>query len=174
MPISFNNLIPFQRPFSLQKPLLHRPTRKKGWNDKKDGRHMGCKWFYRYEMSVTRWQYHPLSYSLTELQIIGPRCLVWKGPHCNWVSSVRGFWPSGLWTSSTGRTGSVTFPHEHQLNIAFTTPSSVVIKALCYKPEGRGFDTRWGELLLPPNSSNPDRLCGLVVRVPGCISRGPG
>jgi hypothetical protein len=22
---------------------------------------------------------------------------------------------------------------------------SVVIKALCYRPEGRGFDTRWGE-----------------------------
>jgi len=29
MPISFNNLIPFYRPFSPQKPLLHRPTRKK-------------------------------------------------------------------------------------------------------------------------------------------------
>jgi hypothetical protein len=31
---------------------------------------------------------------------------------------------------------------------------SVVIKALCYKPEGRGFDTRWGDffkiyLILP-------------------------
>jgi hypothetical protein len=22
---------------------------------------------------------------------------------------------------------------------------SVVVKALCYKPEGRGFDTRWGD-----------------------------
>jgi hypothetical protein len=26
--------------------------------------------------------------------------------------------------------------------------SSVVIKALCYKPEGRGFDTRWGDFCL--------------------------
>jgi hypothetical protein len=24
---------------------------------------------------------------------------------------------------------------------------SVVVKALCYKPEGRGFDSRWGEFL---------------------------
>jgi hypothetical protein len=24
---------------------------------------------------------------------------------------------------------------------------SVVVKALCYKPESRGFDTRWGEFL---------------------------
>jgi hypothetical protein len=24
---------------------------------------------------------------------------------------------------------------------------SVVIKALCYKPEGRGFEARWGELI---------------------------
>jgi hypothetical protein len=26
--------------------------------------------------------------------------------------------------------------------------SSVVVKALCYKPEGRGFDTRWGDFFL--------------------------
>jgi hypothetical protein len=25
---------------------------------------------------------------------------------------------------------------------------SVVIKALCYNPEGRGFETRWGESVL--------------------------
>jgi hypothetical protein len=30
---------------------------------------------------------------------------------------------------------------------------SVVVKALCYKPEGRGFDTRWGEFLNLPNPS---------------------
>jgi hypothetical protein len=24
---------------------------------------------------------------------------------------------------------------------------SIVVKALCYKPEGRGFDSRWGEFL---------------------------
>jgi hypothetical protein len=31
--------------------------------------------------------------------------------------------------------------------------SSVVVNALCYKPEGRGFDTRWGEILYLPNLS---------------------
>jgi hypothetical protein len=25
---------------------------------------------------------------------------------------------------------------------------SIVVKALCYKPEGRGFETRWGEWFL--------------------------
>jgi hypothetical protein len=30
---------------------------------------------------------------------------------------------------------------------------SVVVKALCYKPEGRGFDSRWGEFLNLPNLS---------------------
>jgi hypothetical protein len=30
---------------------------------------------------------------------------------------------------------------------------SLVVKALCYKPEGRGFDTRWGEFLNLPNPS---------------------
>jgi hypothetical protein len=29
--------------------------------------------------------------------------------------------------------------------------SSVVVKALCYKPEGRGFDTRWSDFLNLPN-----------------------
>jgi hypothetical protein len=31
----------------------------------------------------------------------------------------------------------------------------VVVKALCYKPEGRGFDTRWGDFLNLPNPSGP-------------------
>jgi hypothetical protein len=34
---------------------------------------------------------------------------------------------------------------------------SVVAKALCYKPEGRGFDTRWGEFLNLPNPSGHTR-----------------
>jgi hypothetical protein len=34
---------------------------------------------------------------------------------------------------------------------------SVVIKALCYKPEGRRFDTRWGEFLNLPNPSGRTR-----------------
>jgi hypothetical protein len=30
-----------------------------------------------------------------------------------------------------------------------------MVKALCYKPEGRGFDTRWGKFLNLPNPSGP-------------------
>jgi hypothetical protein len=35
---------------------------------------------------------------------------------------------------------------------------SAVVKALCYKPGGRGFDTRWGEFL---NLSNPSGRPGV-------------
>jgi hypothetical protein len=34
--------------------------------------------------------------------------------------------------------------------------------ALCYKPEGSGFDTRWGEFLNLPNPSGPTRPWGLL------------
>jgi hypothetical protein len=34
---------------------------------------------------------------------------------------------------------------------------SIVVKALCYKPEGRGFDTRWGEFLNLPKPSGRTR-----------------
>jgi hypothetical protein len=37
-----------------------------------------------------------------------------------------------------------------------------VVKALCYKPEGRGFDTRWGEFLNLPNPSGRTRPWGLL------------
>jgi hypothetical protein len=39
---------------------------------------------------------------------------------------------------------------------------SVVFKALCYKPEGRGFDTRWGKFLNLPNPSGRTRSSGLL------------
>jgi hypothetical protein len=39
---------------------------------------------------------------------------------------------------------------------------SVVVKALCYKPEGRGFDSRWGEFLNLPNLSGRTRPWGLL------------
>jgi hypothetical protein len=35
--------------------------------------------------------------------------------------------------------------------------SSVVVKALCYEPEGRGFETRWGEFFNLPNPSRRTR-----------------
>jgi hypothetical protein len=39
---------------------------------------------------------------------------------------------------------------------------SVAIKALWYKPEGRGFDTQWGDFLMLPNLSGPTRPWGLL------------
>jgi hypothetical protein len=39
---------------------------------------------------------------------------------------------------------------------------SVVVEALCYKPDGRGFDFRWGEFLNLPNPSCRTRPWGLL------------
>jgi hypothetical protein len=39
---------------------------------------------------------------------------------------------------------------------------SVVVKAQCYKPEGRGFDIRWGEFFNLPNPSGRTRPWGLL------------
>jgi hypothetical protein len=39
---------------------------------------------------------------------------------------------------------------------------SVMVKALSYKPEGRGFDTRRGEFLNLPNPSSGTRPWGLL------------
>jgi hypothetical protein len=38
---------------------------------------------------------------------------------------------------------------------------SVVVKPLCYNPEGRGFDTRRGDFLNLPNPSSRTRPWGL-------------
>jgi hypothetical protein len=40
--------------------------------------------------------------------------------------------------------------------------SSVVVKALCYKLEGRGFETQWGEFLNLFNPSGRSRTWGLL------------
>jgi hypothetical protein len=37
----------------------------------------------------------------------------------------------------------------------FGARGSVVVKALCYKPEGRGFDSQWGEYLILPAALGP-------------------
>jgi hypothetical protein len=37
-----------------------------------------------------------------------------------------------------------------------------MVKALGYKPEGRGFETRWGEILNLPNPSGSTRPWGLL------------
>jgi hypothetical protein len=51
-------------------------------------------------------------------------------------------------------------------NVLYSTVSgargSVVVKALCYKLEGRGFDSRWGEFLNLPNPSGRTRPWGLL------------
>jgi hypothetical protein len=39
---------------------------------------------------------------------------------------------------------------------------SVVVKALCYNPEGRGLKTRWGDFLNLPNPSDRTRPWGLL------------
>jgi hypothetical protein len=39
---------------------------------------------------------------------------------------------------------------------------SLVVKALGYKPEGRGFETRWSEILNLPNPSGRTRPWGLL------------
>jgi hypothetical protein len=67
---------------------------------------------------------------------------------------------SGTENKMTHRIGVNKIPHVHtRLRLYFGTNtylfvmllklwgarSSVVVKALCYKPEGRGFDTRWGD-----------------------------
>jgi hypothetical protein len=44
-----------------------------------------------------------------------------------------------------------------------TLHSSIVVKALCYKPEGRRFDTRWGDFLNLPNPSSRTRPWDLLI-----------
>jgi hypothetical protein len=48
------------------------------------------------------------------------------------------------------------------LNIFLGVRGSVVVKALCYKPKGRGFDSRRGEFLNLPNPSGRTRPWGLL------------
>jgi hypothetical protein len=68
--------------------------------------------------------------------------------------------------------GSSDFLHHHAQRANHTTcltyssklgvGGSVVVKALCYKPEGRGFDTRWSEFLNLPILSGSTRPWGLL------------
>jgi hypothetical protein len=48
------------------------------------------------------------------------------------------------------------------LNHLTVARGSVVVKALCYKPEGRGFDSRLGEFLNLPFSSGRTKPWGLL------------
>jgi hypothetical protein len=40
---------------------------------------------------------------------------------------------------------------DNKVQFKVALPSSLVVKALGYKPEGRGFETQWGEILNLPN-----------------------
>jgi hypothetical protein len=40
---------------------------------------------------------------------------------------------------------------------------SLMVKALSFKPEGRGFETRWGEILNLPNPSGRTGPWGLLI-----------
>jgi hypothetical protein len=44
----------------------------------------------------------------------------------------------------------------------YGTRGSVVVKTLCYKPEGRGLDTRRADFLNLPNPSGRTRPWGLL------------
>jgi hypothetical protein len=52
--------------------------------------------------------------------------------------------------------------HFSNILTIFVAHGSVVVKALCYKPDGRGFDTRWGDFLNLPNPSGRTRPWGLL------------
>jgi hypothetical protein len=53
-------------------------------------------------------------------------------------------------------------PFRLQFATCYRMSGSVVVKALRYKPEGRGFDTRGGEFLNLPNISGRTRPGGLL------------
>jgi hypothetical protein len=51
-------------------------------------------------------------------------------------------------------------------------PVGIVVKALCYKPEGRGFDTRWSDFFLNlPNPSGRTRPWGFTQPLKEMSSR---
>jgi hypothetical protein len=82
------------------------------------------------------------------------------------VSCVTLVWPLWLQLQKLHSEFSVWFYFEHDLlNGAL---DGLVVKAPCYKPECRGYETRRGDLFNLPNlSGGTNRLCDLVMRVPG-------
>jgi hypothetical protein len=49
------------------------------------------------------------------------------------------------------------------MDVKIGARGSVVVKALCYKPGGRGFDTRQGEFLNLPNPSGRTKPEGFAL-----------
>jgi hypothetical protein len=75
-----------------------------------------------------------------------------NGCNCFLMSSVRGKVHTHTHTRTRTRTHTHTHTHIH----------IYIYIALCYKPEGFGFDTRWGEFLKVPNPSDRTRPWGLL------------
>jgi hypothetical protein len=59
---------------------------------------------------------------------------------------------TSMYTSTGSRTKAKIFKHGHKFTYSSLFFSyvlgSIVVKALCYKPKGRGFDTPWGDFFL--------------------------
>jgi hypothetical protein len=56
----------------------------------------------------------------------------------------------------------IKFQNISSVFVSIGARGSVVVKALCYKPEGRGFDNRWGEFLNLPNPSGCTSALGFT------------
>jgi hypothetical protein len=78
--------------------------------------------------------------------------------------SISGFMQltSGEMISTINNSSHLTYHKLIIIHLRERPRSSVVVKALCYKPEGRGFDTRWGNFLNLPNPSGRTSRWGLL------------
>jgi hypothetical protein len=56
-------------------------------------------------------------------------------------------------------------PDQVGLTLSLVAHDNVVIKTLCYKPEGRGFETRWGEWSFPNYLILPTAVGPLVYPI---------
>jgi hypothetical protein len=52
--------------------------------------------------------------------------------------------------------------NKYKNSVHYGARGSLVVKKLDYKAEGRGFETRWGEILNLPNPSGHTRPWGLL------------
>jgi hypothetical protein len=79
----------------------------------------------------------------------------WKFRRCNAANTQQG--------AAVTHKQKLAMPNnEHNKMYKSWARSSVVVKALCYKLEGRGFDTRWGDILNLPSPSGHTRAWGLL------------
>jgi hypothetical protein len=65
-------------------------------------------------------------------------------------------------TRSGGRSVGIVRSRTETMEFGLVLGRSLVVKAVGYKPEGRGFENRWGEILHLPNPSGRTRPWGLL------------